>query len=146
MNLQLRFLATVLTTTALAFAAGPVRAAAEQHDYTLPLVDINNPCTPGNDSIDGSIDIHGVTKFDAGNVAFVRFNAKGTAVDAAGRNYQAGAIGKFQFHDPLPGTVFLQLRLVSQGGAPNAFLVLALHVNEQGRLTHAEYSGIECRG
>lgn len=146
MKMQQRFLLTVLAATGLTIAAGPAGAAAQQHDFTLPIVGLNNPCTPGHDSIDGSIDIHGVTKFDSGNVTFVRFNAHGSAVDAHGRKYQTIAIGKFQIHDPLPATVFLQVKLVSQGDLPNPHVVLALHVNEQGRLTHAEYSGIECRG
>ena len=56
------------------------------------------------------------------------------------------APGHRRVGDPLPATVHLQAKLVSQGAVDNPHLVLVLHVNEQGRLTQASFSGIECRG
>ncbi|HEX4869166.1 MAG TPA: hypothetical protein VFV15_00370 [Moraxellaceae bacterium] len=125
--------------------AATARAGAEQHDLSLPLNDINNPCTSVVDGIDGSLDLHGVTQHN-GNVAFLQVNAKGKGADAWGRKYQLGGKAKFEFHDPLPANIYLRLRMTSQGSTDNAGLVLSLHVNEQGIITHAEYSGVECRG
>lgn len=121
------------------------QAGAQQYNLSLPLNDINNPCTAGADGIDGSLDLHGVTQFSDG-VAFLQINAKGKGADALGLNYQLGGKARFQFHDPLPADVYLRLRMISQGRTDNAGLVLSLHVNEQGIVTHAESSGVECRG
>lgn len=137
--------AMLAIVSGLVLATG-AQAAAQQHRFTLPLVGLNNPCTPGPDSIDGSLDIHGVTKHGSGNVSFLHVNANGAGVDAHGRQYVANANAKFQFHDPLPAQVQLHLRLISQGSTDNAHLTVALHVNEQGNITHAAISGIECRG
>lgn len=136
-SLAAGLLAAVLGATA--------HAGAQQYDLSLPLNDINNPCTPVADGIDGSLDLHGVTQFSNG-VAFLQVNAKGKGADAWGHKYQLGGKVKFEFHDPLPADVYLRLRMISQGSIDNAGLVLSLHVNEQGIITHAEYSGVECRG
>jgi hypothetical protein len=145
MNSSKRTVSAMLMLGGLMAATG-AHAGAQQHDYTLPIVGLNNPCTAGHDSIDGSLDIHGVTKFGEGNVTFIRFNAKGSGEDVHGRKYNLNVVGKFQFHDPLPAQVFLRAKMVSQGAVDNPHLVLALHVNEQGNITFAEISGIECRG
>lgn len=118
---------------------------ARQYDLTLPLAGINNPCTAGPDGINGSLDLHGILQ-DNGNVTQLQVNGKGSGQDAWGLKYQFGAKARFQFHDPLPADVLVSLRMISQGSTDNAFLVLALHVNEQGHITAASVSGVECRG
>lgn len=133
----------LLSSLPLAAVAGP--GGATQHGFNLPIVELNSPCTTGPDSIDGSLDLHGVTQHSEG-VTFLQVNAHGSAVDAAGIKYQASGKSRFQFHDLLPATVYLKLKLTSQSSSDNARLVLALHVNEQGHITRAEYSGVECRG
>lgn len=114
-------------------------------DFSLPLNDVNNPCVAGPDGIDGVVDLRTNARSN-GAVTFLQVNAKGKGSDAWGRKYQLGGKARFEFHDPLPADVQLRLRMTSQGSADNAFLVLALHVNEQGVVTHAAYSGVECRG
>lgn len=128
----------------LSLAAGAV-AGTVQHGFSLPLNDVNNPCVAGPDGIDGSLDLQAKVHADGG-VTFLQVNAKGKGADALGRKYQFGGKARFAFHDPLPADVSLRLRMISQGSADNAFLTLALHVNEQGVVTHATVSGVECRG
>jgi hypothetical protein len=118
---------------------------ATQYRLGLSVVELNNPCTAGPDSIDGSLDIHGVAK-TSGNITFLQVNAKGSGVAGNGTDYQLGGKAKFQFHDPLPATLYVKLRMISAGSSPNAFLVLSLHVNEQGVITQAQFSGVECQG
>lgn len=118
---------------------------ANQFRLNLPVVELNNPCTSGPDSIDGSLELHGVAQHSEG-VTFLQVQGKGSGVDAYGVQYNLGGSARFQFHDPLPAQVFIRLKMVSQGSGDNAFAVLALHVNEQGIVTQAEFSGVECRG
>lgn len=126
-------------------ASSAVVAEALQFTLTLPLNDIDNPCVAGADGIDGSLALNGIARTSAG-VTFLQVSASGKGSDAWGRKYQLGGKAKFEFHDPLPADVTLRLRMNSQGSADNAGLLLALHVNEQGVITHAAYSGVECRG
>lgn len=112
---------------------------------TLPIVELNNPCTAGPDSIDGTLDLRGTVQHTDG-VTFLQVQGKGSGVDAWGVPYNLGAGARFQFHDLLPAQVFVKLRMISAGRGDNAFAVLALHVNEQGYVTRAEFSGVECRG
>lgn len=118
---------------------------ASHYRLSVPIVELNNPCTAGHDSIDGSLDLHAITQ-NSGNVTFLKINGKGKGVDANGVKYNLGATAKFQFHDPLPAQVYIKLKMVSQGSGDNASAVLALHVNEQGVVTQAVFSGVECRG
>lgn len=111
----------------------------------LPIVELNNPCTAAPDSIDGSLELRGTVQH-ADGVTFLQVQGKGKGVDAWGTAYNLGGNARFQFHDLLPAQVFLRLRMVSAGSGDNAFAVLALHVNEQGNVTRAEFSGVECRG
>lgn len=144
-----------MKNTALALAGGLLLASsasialagngARQFDLNVPLADINNPCTAGPDAIRGSVALHGVVH-DAGGVTFLQVTARGSGTDAWGLGYQLGGKARFQFHDPLPADVLVSLRMISQGSTDNAFLVLAVHVNEQGTITQASYSGVECRG
>lgn len=118
---------------------------ATQYRLNLAVSELNNPCTAGADSIDGSLELHGVAK-TGGNVTFLQVNAKGSGTAGDGTAYQLGGKAKFQFHDPLPATVYVKLRMISAGSTPNAHLVLALHVNQQGVITQAVFSGVECQG
>lgn len=118
---------------------------ASQYHLNVPIVELNNPCTAGHDSIDGSLDLHAVTQH-SGGITFLKVTGKGKGVDASGVKYNLGATAKFRFHDPLPAQVYIKLRLISQGSGDNASAVLALHVNEQGIVTQAVFSGVECRG
>lgn len=144
MNRLSSFIGATLLLSSLPFAA-IAGQGAHHHEFSLPLAEINNPCTAGHDSIDGSLDLHGISKF-SDNVSFLQVIAKGEGEDAYGNNYQFSGKARLQFHDPLPATVYLKLRMTSQGSGDNAHLVLKLHVNEQGNVTQAEYSGVECRG
>lgn len=130
-------------------AAVSLNAAADsgttRHDLTLPVVELNNPCTAGHDSIDGSLDLRGITQHN-GNVTFLQIQGKGNGVDANGVKYNLLGKVKFQFHDPLPARLFIKLKMVSQGSGDNAQATLAVHVNEQGNITQAEFSGVECKG
>lgn len=130
-------------------AAVSLNAAADSgvnhHHLNLPIVELNNPCTAGHDSIDGTLELHGITQHK-GNVTFLQVQGKGKAVDASGVKYNLLAKLKFQFHDPLPAKLFIKLRMVSQGSGDNAQATLAVHVNEQGNITQAEFSGVECKG
>ena len=145
MNKLSSFIGATLLLSSLPLAAIADPNGVNQHQLSLPLVELNNPCTAGHDSIDGSLDLHGVTQHSEG-VTFLRVNAHGSAVDAKGIDYQVNGQSRFQFHDLLPATVYLRLKLTSQGSGDNARLALALHVNEQGHITRAEYSGVECLG
>lgn len=144
MTLLLPRLASGLFLSALSL---PVVAAngTTQYQLGLSVVELNNPCTAGADSIDGHLDLHGVTR-TSGNVSFLQVNAKGSGVAGNGVKYQIGGKARFQFHDPLPASVYVKLRMTSAGSSPNAHLVLALHVNEQGVVTQAQFSGVECQG
>lgn len=126
-------------------ASSAARADIAPYEFSLPLNDVNNPCVAGADGIDGSVDLRASARVEGG-VTVVQVNAKGKGADALGRKYQFGGKARFAFHDPLPAGVQLRLRMTSQGSADNAFLLLALHVNEQGVITQASYSGVECRG
>jgi hypothetical protein len=123
----------------------PAQAGAEHYDITLPIYGLNNPCTGFADGIDGSIDLKITTQHSNG-VHFLHVNGTGKAEDDWGLKYNLKLIKHFQFHDPLPATVFIRKHLVSQGSVDNAFITFALHVNEQGVVTKAEFSGIDCRG
>lgn len=125
--------------------AGSAQAGALQSGFTLPLANINNPCTSGFDGINGSVDVHAVAQ-EANGVKFVRFNAQGSATDANGLRYRLGGTYKIQIHDPFPAWCYLKLKMVSQTAVDNAFLVAAVHVNENGVITKAEFSGVECKG
>lgn len=118
---------------------------ANQFRLTLPIVELNNPCTAGPDSIDGTLELRGIVQHTEG-VTFLQVQGKGTGVDAYDVPYTLGAGARFQFHDVLPAQVYVKLKMVSAGSGDNAFAVLALHVNEQGIVTQAEFSGVECRG
>lgn len=120
-------------------------AGADTYTLSLPIVGLNNPCTGKADSIDGDLDLHIVKQHSEG-VHFVHVHAKGSGVDGYGKKYNINVRKKFQFHDPLPAQVYLSAKLVSQGSTDNASLVVALHVNEQGDVTKAEFSGVECKG
>jgi hypothetical protein len=144
MTLLLPRLASGLFIAALSLPA-TAGSDATQFRLGLSVVELNNPCTAGPDSIDGHLDIHGVAKIP-GSVTFLQVNAKGSGVAGNGTKYQLSGKAKFQFHDPLPATVYVKLRMISAGSSPNAHLVLALHVNEQGVVTQALFSGVECQG
>lgn len=144
MTLLLPRLATGFLLAALSLPSLAASGATQYH-VGLSVVELNNPCTAGQDSIDGSLDLHGIAKTSDG-VTFLQVIAKGSGVAGNGTSYQLGGKAKFQFHDPLPATVYVKLRMISAGSSPNAFLVLALHVNEQGVITQAQFSGVECQG
>lgn len=135
---------TGLFLSALSLSASAA-GGATQFRLGLSVVELNNPCTAGPDSIDGSLELQGVARM-SDDVTFLQVNAKGSGVAGNGTDYQLGGKAKFQFHDPLPAAVYVKLRMISAGSSPNAFLVLALQVNEQGVVTQAQFSGVECQG
>lgn len=145
MNKLSSFIGATLLLSSLPLAATAGQGGANQHQLSLPIAELNNPCTSGHDSIDGSLDLHGISKL-SDNVSFLQIVAKGEGQDAYGSHYRFSGKARLQFHDPLPATAYLKVKMTSQGSGDNASLVLKLHVNEQGNITQAEYSGVECRG
>lgn len=114
-------------------------------DFSVPVVDLNNPCTSGHDSIDGNLDIKAVLKINEG-VKFLKITAKGDGSDAQGVDYLMQARLSIKIHDPFPAQAFLKAKLISKGSTDNAFLNAVVHVSEQGNITKVDISGIECRG
>lgn len=145
MNKLSSFIGATLLLSSLPLAAIAGQVGVNHHQLSLPVVELNNPCTAGHDSIDGSLELKGISKH-SDNVSFLQVIAKGDGQDAYGSNYQFSGKARLQFHDPLPATIYLKLKMTSQGSTDNAHLVLKLHVNEQGNITQAEYSGVECQG
>lgn len=120
-------------------------AGATQTGFSVPLANINNPCTSGHDGINGSLDINAVAQHSNG-VHFVRISGHGSGADAHGLRYQFSGMHKLQLHDPFPAWCYLRLKMISKGSTDNASLVVAVHLNGQGEITKAEFSGVECKG
>lgn len=132
--------AAISLTSSVALAEPP-----RTFNLSVPIVDLNNPCTPGQDSIDGSLDVKAVLKINNG-VKSLQISAKGDGTDAYGVDYLANARLSIKIRDPFPAQAFLKARLISKGSGDNAFLNAMVHVSEQGNITKIDISGIECKG
>jgi hypothetical protein len=132
---------------ALALSATSGNAAADivTSSRTLTIADLNNPCTRGHDSIDGVLDIRANAERTPTGVVILRLNARGWGRDFENNLYRLLAVGNFQFHDPLPADIILRVRLTDpQDDENNARLVLALHVDERGRISDLGQTSLQC--
>jgi hypothetical protein len=147
MKLSLRAFAGALTAGAWLLAGTPAAAAIiATTSIDVPIVDLNNPCTAGHDSIDGTLNLNAIAERDSGGLVTVRFSGRGSGADVNNLFYRFLTAGTVQFHDPLPADVLLSVRLGTSTTASNARLGLSLHVNEQGRVTDIGQSGLQCGG
>lgn len=80
-------------------------------DFTIPIVDLNNPCTRGHDSIDGELHVTATLK-ESDDARLLTVHAKGDALDSEGKDYRAVAKLRVKIHDPFPAHLFLQAKLI----------------------------------
>jgi hypothetical protein len=143
----MRTAAGVLAVLGLAAASLPASADNRFISRTIPIVDLNNPCTRGHDSIDGTLAVEATLLRNVGDIDILRIVARGTGEDANNVAYRFLSVSTFQFHDPLPVNIFLSIRLTPENTAvTNARLLLALQVDERGRITDLGQSGLQCGG
>jgi len=57
MNRNTLSLISAVMTAGLLTGATVAQAATVKTTFSIPVVELNNPCTPANDSIDGSLDL-----------------------------------------------------------------------------------------
>ncbi|MCD6060998.1 MAG: hypothetical protein K0R03_1070 [Moraxellaceae bacterium] len=122
-----------------------IAQAADTGIITIPVVNLDNPCTSGHDYINGTLSVKGVLQITDG-VKFLTVSGKGSGTDYNGLQYQYGGKLVYKYHDPLPAIHYHKLRLVSAGSTDNAFITCAIHVNELGVITKLEIGDVECRG
>ncbi len=146
MNRNTLSLISAVMTAGLLTGATVAQAATVKTTFSIPVVELNNPCTPANDSIDGSLDLRAAAQFEADGVTWLRVGVSGSGADANGLAYNFGGSARLQYHDPLPAQLVIKLRMTGQTAIDNARADLRLHVNEQGTITQAEFSGVECLG
>ena len=136
-------LAGALTVLGLGLAG--TAGAVVQGTLTRNIVDLNNPCTAGHDSIDGVLNINYTLQRGSDGVVTLSLSARGSGSDASNLFYRFLASGTFQLHDPLPAQIVLTVRLQpSNTPASNATLGLFLQVDEHGRITDLGQSGLLC--
>lgn len=137
--------AAPLAALGLMLASLPVNAAPLHSERTITIADLNNPCTPGHDSIDGVLNINSI--LDRGSDGSLRLlvSARGSGSDANNLFYRFLASGTVIFTDPLPARFNLSVRLQpSNTPASEARLGLTLLIDERGRLTDLGQSGLQC--
>lgn len=122
-----------------------VAQAADTGIITIPVVNLDNPCTPGHDYINGTLSVKGVLQI-TDSVNFLTITGRGSGTDYNGLQYNYGGKLTYKYHDPLPAIHYHKLRLVSAGSTDNAFITCAVHVNEHGVITKLEIGDVECRG
>jgi hypothetical protein len=137
--------AATATALGLALASTAATAGIVESRRTITIADLNNPCTRGHDSIDGTLDIAANAERTPDGVIILRLFARGAGEDVNNVDYRFLGVGNFQFHDPLPADIVLRLRLTAPlVESSNARLVLALHVDERGRITDTGGSSLQC--
>jgi hypothetical protein len=142
-----RIMTTVACTTALGLALASLPAAAQivESRRTITIADLNNPCTRGHDSIDGTLMIAANAERTPDGATILRLFARGTGRDFNNTDYRLLAVGNFEFQDPLPADINLRVRLTDpQDAGNNARLELVLHVDEHGRISEAGPSSLQC--
>ncbi|MCC2638878.1 MAG: hypothetical protein K0Q68_2597 [Moraxellaceae bacterium] len=123
---------------------GPAGAVV-QGTLTKQIVDLNNPCTIGHDSIDGVLDINYTIDRSANGSPRLLLSARGSGSDASNLFYRFTAAGTFIFTDPLPAQITLSVRLQpSNTPMSDARLGLFLLIDERGRVTDLGQSGLQC--
>lgn len=136
--------ATVLAALAAALSAPASAGIIATTSLNIPIVDLNNPCTAGHDSIDGTLLLNAIADRDNAGLVTLRLSGRGSGSDAGNRFYRLLTAGTVQFHDPLPADITLSVRLATATDTDNARLGLSLHINEQGRVTDVGQSGLQC--
>lgn len=130
---------------ALGLAITGMAHAAIQGTLTKQIVDLNNPCTPGHDSIDGVLNINYTIDRTADGSARLLISARGSGSDAGSQFYRFTASGTVLFTDPLPAQVTLSVSLQPGNTAgSDARLGLFLLVDDRGRVTDLGQSGLQC--
>lgn len=143
-----RIMRTVAAATAalgLVTGSGPAAADIVESRRSISIVDLNNPCTRGHDSIDGTLNIAANAERTPDGVIILRLFARGAGKDVNNNDYRFLAVGNFQFHDPLPADIVLRVRLTDPlHDSSNARLVLALHIDERGRISSLGQTSLQC--
>lgn len=125
--------------------AGTASAGIVQGSFTKQIVDLNNPCTTGHDSIDGTLLVSYTIEKRSDGTIRLGISARGSGSDANNLFYRFLAAGTFDFHDPLPAQIVLTVRLQpSNTPGSNANLGLFLGIDERGRVTDLGQSGLQC--
>lgn len=130
---------------ALGLTLSGTASAVIQGTLTKQIVDLNNPCTTGHDSIDGVLNInYTIDRTGDGSPRLV-LSARGLGSDANNLFYRFTASGTITFADPLPAQIVLSVRLQpSNMPASDARLGLFLLIDERGRVTDLGQSGLQC--
>lgn len=137
------FLAGAVAALGLTFTG--TANAVIQGTLTKQIVDLNNPCTPGHDSIDGVLNINYIIDRTADGSARLLLSARGSGSDASNLFYRFLASGTVLFTDPLPAQITLSVRLQpSNTPGSDARLGLFLLVDDRGRVTDLGQSGLQC--
>lgn len=131
--------------TALALGVTGTASAVVQGTLTRQIVDLNNPCTAGHDSIDGVLDINYTIDRDRDGSARILISARGSGSDANNLFYRFLASGTVVLAEPLPAQINLSIRLQpSNTPTRDARLGLALLIDERGRVSDMGQSGLQC--
>jgi hypothetical protein len=130
---------------ALGLALAAPASALVQGTLTKQIVDLNNPCTAGHDSIDGTLNINYTIERRTDGTVRLSLSARGSGSDVNNLFYRFLASGTFDFHDPLPAQIVLSVRLQpSNTPGSDARLGLFLGIDERGRVTDLGQSGLQC--
>lgn len=130
---------------ALGLTVTGTASAVVQGTLTKQIVDLNNPCTRGHDSIDGVLNINYTIDRTTDGSPRLLISARGSGSDANNLFYRFLATGTVIFTDPLPAQITLSVRLQpSNTPSSDARLNLFLLVDERGRITDLGQSGLQC--
>ncbi len=120
-------------------------SAVVQGTLTKQIVDLNNPCSAGHDSIDGVLNINYTIDRSTDGSPRLLISARGSGSDVNNLFYRFTASGTITFADPLPAQIVLSLRLQpSNTPTSDARLGLFLQIDERGRVTDLGQSGLQC--
>jgi hypothetical protein len=137
------FLAGAVAALGLAYTG--TASAVIQGTLTKQIVDLNNPCTGGHDSIDGVLNINYTLDRTTDGLPRLVLSARGSGSDVNNLFYRFTASGTITFADPLPAQIVLSVRLQpSNMPASDARLSLFLQIDERGRVTDLGQSGLQC--
>jgi hypothetical protein len=130
---------------ALGLTMSGTASAVIQGTLTKQIVDLNNPCTAGHDSIDGVLNINYTIDRTSDGSPRLSISARGSGSDANNLFYRFTASGTITFADPLPAQIVLSVRLQpSNVPTSDARLGLFLLIDERGRVTDLGQSGLQC--
>jgi hypothetical protein len=147
--LKLTVLALVLAVTVTLGTFVPIHQASANPPVITKSstnVILDNPCTPANDNITGTVITKLTIHNHPGELTDIKVNQRGQLTDSNGLTYQFHYNEQLQLHHPFPTTRHLKIRIVSQTGVDNFEVDSAIHINGQGEVTKVDFSNPECKG